>query len=326
MSKVALIGAGRWGKNILRNLYNLGALELVCDADDKNLEFVADNYPEVTLTKSVDEVIGNSNIKGVFLATPAATHFELARKLLEVGKDIFVEKPIVLEMAHLEELQKIAAEKDLIVMEGHLLLYHPAVLRLRQAVADGNIGTVNHAYFKRTALGNIRFESSVLWDLGPHDLSILLQLIPEMPKNISASGIKVFEQGGGEEVVVTTLKYQDKLVYLHESWLDPFKDRKIIVVGDKGMLVMDELAEDGKIKLYDKCIAINDDAKFEHEIFKYNDGDFTVLDYSDSEPLRDECAHFIECITERKTPVSNIENSKKVLSMLLAATESLNSK
>jgi len=326
MNKVALIGAGRWGKNILRNLYQLGALEIVCDADEKNIQFVKETYPEVKTTSDWKELLDNSAIKGVFIATPAATHFDLGKAFLEAGKDIFIEKPIVLNMADLEVLAEIAKAKNLIVMEGHLLLYHSAVQRLKKAINDGIIGKVNHLYFKRTALGSIRFESSALWDFGPHDFSIMLDLVDEMPNKVYTSGLKVFDKSGGEEIVLSSFDFNDMFIYVHESWLDPFKDRKIIAVGDNGMLVMDELAEDGKIKKYNKKIEINKDAKFEHEIFKYIDDGFEVLDYEDNEPLKVECSHFIDSIGNRTQPKSNIDNSRKVLKLLLEADSSLRSR
>jgi len=323
MSKVALIGAGRWGKNILRNLATINALVMVCDADSKNLDFVKDNYPDIAVTNEIEDIINNPEIKGVAIATPAATHFALGMKMLDAGKDVFIEKPIVLSETDLEQLKQKAEEKDLIIMEGHLLLYHSAVRRFKKALDDDEIGKVNHIYFKRTALGAIRFESSALWDFAPHDLSVLMYLIPDMPETVYASGLKVFEKSGGEEVVFTTLKYADKIASIHESWLDPAKDRKIIAVGDQGMLMLDELAEDGKIKLFSKKVELNSEAKFEHEIFSYIDEGFKVLDYPDSEPLKEECQHFVDCITDRKKPVSNVENSQKVLRMLLQADSSL---
>jgi predicted dehydrogenase len=243
--------------------------------------------------------------------------------MLDAGKDIFIEKPIVLKEADLDQLQKKAQEKELIIMEGHLLLYHSAVRRFKKALDDNEIGKVNHIYFKRTALGAIRFESSALWDFAPHDLSVLMYLIPDMPETVYSSGLKVFEKSGGEEIVFTTLKYSDKVASIHESWLDPAKDRKIVAVGEKAMLMLDELADDGKIKLFAKKVELNSEAKFEHDIFNYLDEGFKVLDYPDSEPLKEECQHFIDCITDRKTPVSNVENSKKVLRMLLQADSSL---
>ncbi|MFC1478632.1 Gfo/Idh/MocA family protein [Candidatus Margulisiibacteriota bacterium] len=321
----AQIGIGRWGKNILRNLAGLPECDLryVCDASPEQIKVQQQNYPDLNYISDPEIIFNDPDVQAVVIASPASTHFELAKKALQSGKHVFAEKPLVLEIAECEELAALAAEKDLVLMEGHLLLYHGAILRLKQAVSEGLIGDIHHLYFRRTNLGAIRFEANVLWDVGPHDFSVLLLLLDgDMPQDVSASGTGCYLPDN-EEVVLTAMKFADgRVAHFHESWLDPFKDRKILIIGDKGMLFLDEHATDGKVKLVKKKI-VDTGHELEHERFKYQDEGHQVLDYEETEPLKSEMQHFLDCAANNKQPRSNPQNSLRVLKLLKAAQKSL---
>jgi UDP-2-acetamido-3-amino-2,3-dideoxy-glucuronate N-acetyltransferase len=323
MVKVAQIGLGRWGKNLLRNHYQLGSLKLACDLDQNNIDAALKLYPDLKITKNIDDVLQNSDIDAVVLATPASTHFALGKKVLENGKHVYIEKPIVLQQQDLQDLMDLAAAKNKILMEGHLLLYHGAVNRMRQAIQDGLIGEVQQVYCRRTGLGAIRFESNVLWDLGTHDISVVYYLLDEHPEIVSAQAARFYPQKTAE-VVFTAIKFASgKIAHIHNSWLDPYKDRKAIAVGTKGMLIMDELAADGKVKFVKKHIVYDPGKKFEHERYAYIDEGMEVLDCPEIEPLREECQHFLQCCETGAVPRSGGVNSMRVLKTLLAAQQSL---
>lgn len=325
--KCAQIGVGRWGKNILRNLFALESADLLAISDKQRsqVEQLPFYQPAVPIYEEATAIMENEEIEALIIATPAASHFSLAKQALSQGKHVLVEKPLTLTLPELDELATLAAKKRLVLMEGHLLLYHPAVLRFKEALASGLIGELHHLQFRRTNLGAIRFEASVLWDVGPHDLSVLLYLMAgKMPTTLAASGRDHF-LNNRDEVVFITANYQDgPLVNIHESWLDPYKERKVIAVGDKGMLIMDEHATDGKVKLIKKTIKDTGSTR-EHERFQYIDEGTTVLPYEEAEPLSSEISHFLACVQTGQQPRSNATNSRKVLKLLLQAQESLDS-
>lgn len=321
--RVAQIGVGRWGKNHLRNHMQLGSMELACDLDQKNIDAALQLYPDLKTTKNIEDVFNNPEIEAVVIATPASTHFALGKRALEAGKHVFIEKPMVFKQDELETLLTLSEQKKLVLMEGHLLLYHGAVNKMREAIKAGLIGDVQQVYCRRAALGAVRFEANVLWDLGVHDISILYYLLDEQPAVISAQSANFYPQKT-DEVVFTVIKFASgKIAHIHNSWLDPFKDRKAIVVGTKGMLVMDELATDGKVKFVKKRVSYDPTKKFEHERFTYIDEGVEVLGYPEVEPLRMECAHFLEACAKGTTVRSNGKNSLRILKTLLAAQYSL---
>ena len=321
--RVAQIGIGRWGKNHLRNYVQLGAMALACDLDQRNIDAALQLYPDLKTTKNIDDVFNNKDIDAVVIATPASTHFALGKRALESGKHVFIEKPMVFKQSELEILIALADQKKLVLMEGHLLMYHGAVNKMREVIHEGLIGDVQQVYCRRAALGAIRFEGNVLWDLGVHDISVLYYLLDEHPEIVSAQSASFYPQKT-DEVVFTAIKFgSGKIAHIHNSWLDPFKDRKAIVVGTKGMLVMDELATDGKVKFVKKRVAYDATKQFEHERYAYIDEGVAVLEYPEVEPLRTECEHFLNACKTGAPVRSNGLNSLRVLKTLLAAQQSL---
>lgn len=321
--RVAQIGIGRWGKNHLRNHVQLGSMCLACDLDQKNIDAALQLYPTLKTTKNIEDVFNNPEIDAVVIATPASTHFALGKRALESGKHVFIEKPMVFKQTELETLIALAEQKKLVLMEGHLLLYHGAVNKMREVIKSGLIGEVQQVYCRRAALGAVRFEANVLWDLGVHDISILYYLLDEHPALVSAQSANFYPQQT-DEVVFTAIKFASgKIAHIHNSWLDPFKDRKAIVVGTKGMLVMDELATDGKVKFVKKRVTYDPAKTFEHERFAYIDEGVEVLEYPEVEPLRTECEHFLQACAQGTAVRTNGQNSLRILKTLLAAQYSL---
>jgi UDP-2-acetamido-3-amino-2,3-dideoxy-glucuronate N-acetyltransferase len=324
----AQIGVGRWGKNILRNMAEIpeSKLKWAVDYTPLLLEQVKHHYPQVQTSHHAKDIFEDPEVQAVVIASPAASHFELAKVALLSGKHVFIEKPIVLKLEHLEELNLIAQSKNLIVMEGHLLLYHPAVVAMKAAMQAGKIGELTHLFFRRTALGAIRFHENAMWDFAPHDFSVMYYLNDEEPQQIQSSGGSYFQKAI-EEVVFTNVHFKSGIVsHFHESWLSPFKERQVIAVGREAMLVMDELATDGKLKLVKRKAVPNLQASNESEKFKYSDEGFEVLPIGSEEPLRAECQHFLQCVASGKAPRSDYHESKRVLKTLLAAQESISQK
>jgi len=324
---IGQIGVGRWGKNILRNLANLKNCTFthVCDSSLDQIEKYKKDYPQVSFLSNPENILSDKNIQALVIATPVASHFSLAKQALLSGKHVFVEKPIVLEPKQLEELTEISQERSLVLMEGHLLLYHGAIQKMKKAIAAGLIGNIHHLYLRRTNLGAIRTEANVLWDVGPHDISILNFLLNgEPPEQISALGKGVFLPDN-QETIFTTVKFKNGIIAnIHESWLDPFKERKAIAVGDKGMLILDEHDPQAKLRWIKKQIVDTENA-LEHLRFKYIDEGQEKINYQELEPLNAELQHFVNCIAEGKEPISNSKNSLQVLRILCACQKSLES-
>ena len=249
---IAVVGTGDWGANLVRNFSRLpgATLTALCDADATRLAKTAAQYPGTRALSHVDQVCEASDIQGVVVAASAVSHYPLAKQLLEAGKDVYVEKPLTLQVAHAEELVKIAREKNRILMVGHLLLFHPAVQYLKKMVASGELGDLYYIYSQRVNLGKVRKDENALWSFAPHDLSVILHLLDMEPIDVVARG-SAFLQGKVEDVVFVDLRFPGgKLAHVHVSWLDPHKLRKFTVVGSNKMVVFDDMEASEKIRVY----------------------------------------------------------------------------
>lgn len=322
MSKISVIGAGYWGPNIIRNFYELGALATVCDKDSKRLNMIKNKYPEIKVTDNADEAIADSD--AVVIATHVASHYELTKKALSAGKDALVEKPLTLHAKEAEELVKLAKEKDRIFMVGHILLYHSAIRKLREYVDNAALGKIYYIYTQRLNLGKVRKEEDVLWSLGPHDISVVLYLLNKMPDKVVASG-GTYLQPGIPDVVFLTLHFPDNVIAnIHLSWLDPGKVRTTTIVGDKKMVVFDDMNTTESIRLYDKGVNYEPSFKSYSEALTIRVGDITIPNVVLKESLKVECQHFLDCIKDRKTPLTDGQNGADVVKILEAAQKSLN--
>ena len=252
MTKVALAGLGYWGPNLARNFDELAELTWLCDLSEENRERFTSRFPNARMTSDFDELLADDRVEAVVIATPVTTHFELAKRALEAGKHVLVEKPPALTAAEAEELVATAEEHERVLMPGHLLLYHPGVARLKQLIGSGELGEVLYVYGNRQNLGQIRKDENALWSLGVHDLSVILYLLEEEPTEAWARG-ESFLTEGVEDVVFCYLRFPSgKVAHMHLSWLDPHKMRRITVVGRDKMAVFDDMELDRKLTIDDK--------------------------------------------------------------------------
>jgi len=293
--RVGQVGLGYWGKNLVRNFDDLADLTWLCDGNEALLGDFAHRYPDVRTTADVEEMLAAADVEAVVIATPVPTHYPLARRALEAGKHVFVEKPPAMRAAEMDELVALAEERGLVLMPGHLLLYHPAVHKLKELVDSGELGDVLCVYGNRQNLGKIRKDENALWSLGVHDLSVILYLIGEEIVEATAHG-HAFLNEGVEDVVFCYLRFASgKIAHMHLSWLDPHKMRRLTVVGRDKMAVFDDMELERKITIYDKAPEQPSDSYGE---WRTRTGDIFSPKLPNTEPLKLECQHFIRLVQE----------------------------
>ena len=322
---VGVVGLGYWGPNLMRALSQLPCVRLKygCDLEEAQRSKQARLYPETRFTDDSEELLSDDELDAVVVASPVPTHATLARQALLVGKDVFVEKPLALSPREAEQLVDLAAERDRILMVGHLLKYHPAVSRLKKIVSSGELGEIFYLYAHRLNLGIVRQDENALWSLGPHDLSVAMYLMDQEPVEARATGYS-YLRSGVEDVVFATLRFGDgKVAHFHMSWLDPHKERKITVVGSEKMAVFDDVSRDEKLKLYDKGVQKPEMYESYGEYLSPRFGDVVAPHLPNDEPLKLECEHFVECLAERKRPMSDGHDGLRVVRALDALQRSL---
>ena len=324
---IAVVGTGDWGANLVRNFASLPGARLVavCDSDARRLQAAASRHPGVRARADVEDIAADPDVRGVVIAASAASHHALAKRLIEAAKDIYVEKPLTLRVDHAEELVALAAKNGRILMVGHLLLHHPAVRFLKDMVAKGELGDVQYVYSQRVNLGKVRRDENALWSFAPHDLSVILHLLGQEPLDVAARG-SAYLQPGVEDAVFVHLRFPDgKMAHVHVSWLDPHKLRKFTVVGSKKMVVFDDMEASEKIRVYDKGVDKGGEVVGYGDSLTVRSGDIWIPKLSLQEPLRIECQHFVDCIRERKTPLTDGRDGLRVVKVLAAAQASLES-
>jgi predicted dehydrogenase len=312
-------GLGHWGKNLVRNFDELADLTWICDSDEaRRAEFGA-RYPNARVTASFEEMVADDDLQAVVIATPVPTHHPLAKQALEAGKHVFVEKPPAMRAAEMEELVGLAEERGLVLMPGHLLLYHPGVEKLKDLVDSGQLGDVLCVYGNRQNLGIIRTNENALWSLGVHDLSVILYLIGEQPSQAIANG-NAFLNAGVEDVVFCYLQFPSgKIAHMHLSWLDPHKMRKLTVVGRDKMAVFDDMELEQKITVYDKA---PEEPTGTYGEWRTRTGDVFSPKISNDEPLKLECRHFLGLV-ENGWDGREMHDGLEVVRVLEQLTESL---
>ena len=315
--QIAVIGAGYWGVNHVRNFHELGALRMVCDTSRPSLEKIAEKFPDVEIENDFRSALGAADVHGVVISTPAETHYQMARAAVEAGKDVLVEKPLTLDVGEGERLVNLARERGAILMVGHLLEYHPAVLRLRELIESGEIGELRYIYSNRLNLGKVRREENILWSFAPHDIAIILRLVGTWPSRVAVTG-GAYLQPRIADVTVTNIEFPTGVrAHIFVSWLHPYKEQRLVVVGSKRMAVFDDVLKDGKLVVYDQGVEfVNGEP-----VTRRNDGIAEVLDLA--EPLRLQCLQFLECIETRRRPLTDGESGLRVLRVLDAAGRSL---
>jgi UDP-2-acetamido-3-amino-2,3-dideoxy-glucuronate N-acetyltransferase len=317
---VAVVGAGYWGKNLVRNFAGLGALSAVCDSNTDTLRALGEQYPQCRTVMSYAEVLSDETIRAVAVATPAEAHANAVREALLAGKDVFVEKPLCLSVKEGEELVALARKQNLMLMVGHLLWYHPAVLKLKELIRTGELGRIQYIYSNRLNLGKIRREENILWSFAPHDISVILGLLNETPDGVLAQGGNYLHQHIAD-VTISLLSFPSGVkAHIFVSWLHPFKEQKLIVVGDRKMAVFDDLEKKDKLILYPHSIDWKDNLPIA------NKADAQAVELEQGEPLRAECQHFLDCVATRTKPRTDGEEGLRVLSVLQRCQEALEQK
>src|SRR3989339_2263178 len=259
MKNIAVVGGGYWGKNLVRNFHKIGVLHTICDTDDKLLAKLKKNYPDVHCEKTFDSILTDKSISGVVISTPASSHYELVKKSLENGKNVFVEKPFTTSLKEAEELTELAQKKKLILMVGFTFLYNSAVLKVKELIDSGELGEIYYIYSQRLNLGIVRRDVNVWWNLAPHDVSIINYWLNQKAKSVNGLGVS-FIQKGIDDFVSANIKFENgSAAVIHVSWLDPHKIRQMTVVGSKKMVIYDDVSSDMKVQIYDKGIDRFDD-------------------------------------------------------------------
>jgi UDP-2-acetamido-3-amino-2,3-dideoxy-glucuronate N-acetyltransferase len=320
LKSLALIGAGQWGKNLARVYAELGVLHTVCDLNEQLLESYHSLYPSIKLTRHFQLVLDDPQITKVAIAAPAALHYTLAKQTLQAGKDIFVEKPLCLDFQQAEELIHLAEEKGRILMVGHLLQYHPCIGALQELVGRGELGKLHYIVSNRLNLGSIRTAENALWSFAPHDLSVILSLTNHrLPKQLRCTGSACLSPPIAD-TTLTTLEFEDLKAHIYVSWLHPFKEQKLVVVGSSGMAVFDDtLPWEEKLLLYRNPVTWS-----QGQIPQANKCAAEKIVVPPSEPLRNECEHFLACCEQRTIPRTDGHEGLRVLKVLQAAQASLN--
>src|SRR5580704_4283797 len=316
LPKVAVVGCGYWGKNLVRNFSELQSLAAICNSDAARLQELQQSF-SVPATQCFEEILARTEIDGVVIAAPAAQHFVLAKQALLAGKDVFVEKPLALRVEDGEELVHLAQRHSRILMVGHLLHYHPAIIALRRMIREGELGRIEYISSSRLNLGRLRTEEYILWSFAPHDISAIVHLLEESPSNVAAQGVSYLNHPISD-VTLTILSFASGVkAHIFVSWLHPFKEQKLVIVGDRKMAVFDDTQAETKLVLYPHRIDWIDRVPVARKM----EGEIVPL--SHDEPLKVECAHFLECIRDRKTPNTDGRNGLGVLKILHAASESI---
>jgi len=315
--QIAVVGTGYWGVNLVRAFAQLGVLNYVCDADNERANQIAFRYGATPIS-SLEEVLSSRDVDAVVIATPAPTHYRLALQALQAGKDVFVEKPITLHCSECEALINMADGKRLILMVGHLLLYHPAIVKLKECVDSGTLGNIEYVYSNRLNFGKVRREENALWSFAPHDISVILHLLSgELPLQVSAVGGTYLQPNIADVTVSHMLFDRGIRSHIFVSWLHPYKEQRLVVVGSKAIMAFDDTVNSDKLQLFDKKISLKDGQ------FVTEKPVGTALEYEPDEPLMAECRHFVDCVRTRHTPQSDGRDGLRVLSVLQACHRSL---
>jgi UDP-2-acetamido-3-amino-2,3-dideoxy-glucuronate N-acetyltransferase len=313
---IGVIGCGYWGRNLVRNFHELGSLRAVCDVDGPRLEQMRQTY-SVKATARFEEMLAIPDVQAIAIAAPAAQHADLAKRAILAGKDVFVEKPLALRTDHGEELVRLARKHSRILMVGHLLQYHPAVVELRRLVHAGELGKIEYISSSRLNLGKLRTEEDILWSFAPHDISAILYLLDEAPTQVAAQGASYLNHPIAD-VTLTILSFGSGVnAHIFVSWLHPFKEQRLVVVGDRKMAVFDDTQAERKLVLYPHRI------EWVNRVPVARRAEGEVVQFSPEEPLRLECLHFLESVRDRTNPRTDGENGLRVLKILHAAGQSI---
>ena len=322
--RLALVGYGYWGPNLARNFHQLEDAELayVIDANGAALAKAQRLYGCATAT-DIGVALADPSVDAIVLATPARTHYDLGRQALLAGKHLFVEKPLTMDLAEGKALTGLADSLGAILMVGHVFEFNPAVRYIKDTIESGDLGDVLYLYSKRVNLGRVQSDVNALWSIAPHDISIALYLLGQVPESVRCQGARCLN-GQVEDVIFLTLNFGGNvLCHVHASWLDPSKMREMTVVGSRKMIVYDDVSAEGKVRVYDKGAFRKGDVTYGDFQYKLHSGDILIPRLDLKEPLQEECAHFVACVRGGMRPLTDGQNGLRVLQVLAAGQQSL---
>jgi UDP-2-acetamido-3-amino-2,3-dideoxy-glucuronate N-acetyltransferase len=316
-ARVCVVGCGYWGKNLVRAFSSIERLYGLCDVDQDQVSALSRSYPGAKLFRDYQAVCEDPDVTAVTLATPAESHYELARAALMAGKHVFVEKPLALDWQDGAEMTALARDRNRVLMVGHLLQYHPAVVRLKQLVSAGILGRVEYVYSNRLSMGKIRREENALWSFAPHDISVILSLVGQAPCQVIATGGAYLQPNIADVTMSNLLFDRGTRAHIFVSWLHPYKEQRLVVIGTKKMAVFEDTRPDHKLMLFNKQIELKNGA------FEAARPEPILVDFEPTEPLLVECRHFVDCV-EQGTPARTPgEEGVQVLKVLQACQLSL---
>ncbi|MCX7704814.1 MAG: Gfo/Idh/MocA family oxidoreductase [bacterium] len=319
--KVGILGGGYWGKNLIRVFNELGVLNGICDLNNDLMKIYKENYPSIFLTDDPEKLVKKKDIDAIVIATPASTHYSIAKIAIRNGKHVFCEKPLALTEKEGTEIVEMADKNGIVLMVGHILHYHPAIVKLKEILQHNVLGEIQYIYSHRTNMGRIRHEENILWSFAPHDISLILSITGCLPINVCAHG-GIFLPHNVEDVTLTFLTFPGKIkAHIFVSWLNPFKEQKFVVVGDKKMAVFDDTEPDKKLVLYQHKISWNNSA-----VPVIEKAQAEILEVKKTEPLKEEAKHFLKCIREGNRPLTDGREGLNVLKVLEMAEISLRRK
>lgn len=320
---IALIGAGYWGKNLLRVFNELKTVKRICDIDPEIIKIRKKEYPKIEMSDSLKDILNDKEITAVVIAVPADAHYYLTKKFLEKGKDVLVEKPFTLKLKQAKELVEIAKDKKKILMVDHLFLYHPALEKIKELIRKKEIGEIYYFNSCRLNLGIIRDKENALWSIAPHDISLIIGIMEEMPKEVCAEGEK-YLSGKNIDFSSASLKFKKNNIIANffVSWLNPEKERKLVVAGSRGMIVFDDMAKD-RLKLYKYKVEKKRNRATGYLKIEAKKTSEKSIKIADEEPLKNLAKHFLDCVESRKPPKSSGEEAIKVMRILEACQRSI---
>lgn len=316
--KICVVGAGEWGKNHVATLSDLGALAGIVEPNTEILNKYLKIHPNIKCFSNISEAINNNIFDGFTVATPAETHYDIAKCIIEAGKPVLVEKPLTLSIQEAEKLVELSVANNVPLLVGHVLLFHPAIRKIKEIISGHRIGKIQYVYSNRLNLGQVRTEENVFWSLAPHDIAIFQYLIEEYPKKISSTGSS-FLQAGIQDLTMTHLKYDNGVEgHIFVSWLHPFKEHRLVVVGSEGMITFEDNVKGKPLKIYSKKF------DFKNGIPKKVDGPVELVHFENKMPLTAEMEYFIDNLNNKNLKTSNVYQALDVIKILVEASEQLN--
>lgn len=305
---IAVIGSGYWGKNIVKNYHELNSLYAICEIDPNKINDLKEKYPGIKVYSDYNTLLSDKSIDGIAIATPAHTHFSLAKQSLEAGFPTYVEKPLTLNLKDAEFLTDLAQDKNIPLMVGHIMEFNPAIVKMKQLIDNGTLGNIKHIRCTRVNLGKIRAHENIWWSFAPHDLSIIFMLLDQEPINIHVCTFKPL-QDNIEDTIYADLLFKDgKSAHIHVSWLEPFKLHQTVIIGDKAMLVFNDTATENKLMLHQYS--------FDKNTPNLTKESETPVNYQDKQPLKVECQHFMDCIENNLHPKTDGISACRVIKVL----------